>query len=293
MTVVAAPLAPQLLSPANLSVGHPTSLPLTWHRSAGGDRYRLQVAVDSLFTTLEVDDSTLSDTSRAVGGLQRGAWYYWRVNATNAGGTSQWSDRWSFRTLLQPPEPVALVSPAHNALIGADTVRLIWRQSRPDIVRYWLELATDSLFSSPVIDSMLVDTTKTARHLASSRSYWWRVRASNEAGWGPFGETRKFRILLTGSLDAGELPKAFELSQNYPNPANPTTMIRYAVPLAIFVSLVVYDGLGREVAHLVARQQEAGYHQVVFHGDGLASGVYYYRLRAGSFVATRKLLLLR
>jgi hypothetical protein len=70
-------------------------------------------------------------------------------------------------------------------------------------------------------------------------------------------------------------------------------MIRYAVPLAIFVSLVVYDGLGREVAHLVARQQEAGYHQVVFHGDGLASGVYYYRLRAGSFVATRKLLLLR
>lgn len=293
MTVLAAPLAPQLLSPANLSVGYPTTLPVVWHRSAEADRYRLQVAADSLFTALEVDDSTLSDTARTVAGLQRGQWYYWRVNATNAGGTSPWSDRWSFRTLVQLPEPVALVSPAPNALIGADTVRLIWRQSRPDVVRYWLELATDSLFSSPLVDSLLVDTTTTARQLANSRSYWWRVRARNEAGWGQFGEVRRFRILLTDVAEAAETPKAFELLQNYPNPANPTTLIRFGLPRASVVSLVVYDGLGREVARLVAQHQEAGYHQVVFHGDGLASGVYYYRLRAGSFVATRKLVLVR
>lgn len=293
VTVLAPPLAPELLSPANSSVGHPTALTLSWHRRTEADRYRLQLASDTAFSTLVVDDSTLTDTNRVVTGLQRGVWYYWRVNATNAGGTGAWSDRWEFRTLLQQPGSVALVAPANNALIGADSVRLVWRQSQPEVVRYWLELATDSLFSNPLVDSMLVDTTTTARQLINARGYWWRVRAMNEAGWGPFGEVWKFRVLLTGLGDVAEVPEDFELIQNYPNPANPTTTIRYGLPRAAFVLLVLYDGLGREVARLVAQQQEAGYHHVVFRGDGLASGVYYYRLHAGSFVATRKLVLIR
>ncbi len=293
VTILAPPFAPQLLSPPHRSVGHPTSLTVNWHRSAGADRYRLQVAGDSLFSTPVVDDSTVTDTTRAVTGLQRGAWYYWRVHAANSGGTSTWSDVWAFRTLIQQPEPVALIAPANNALIGADTALLVWRQSHPEVIRYWLELATDSLFSNPLVDSMLVDTTWTARHLANGRRYWWRVRALNEAGWGPFGDVWEFRILLTGAGDAAGMPEDFELAQNYPNPANPTTTIRYGLPRAVFVSLVVYDVLGREVARLVSQQQDAGYHQIVFRGDGLASGVYYYSFRAGSFGATRKLVLIR
>jgi photosystem II stability/assembly factor-like uncharacterized protein len=87
--------------------------------------------------------------------------------------------------------------------------------------------------------------------------------------------------------------KDFQLSQNYPNPFNPSTNIRYGLPYTSFVTLTVYNTLGQQVARLVDEQQQAGYHDVVFRGDGLASGVYFYRIQAGDFVASKKLLLLK
>lgn len=89
------------------------------------------------------------------------------------------------------------------------------------------------------------------------------------------------------------LPEAFTLGQNYPNPFNPSTTIRYGLPQAQSVRLAVYNPLGQEVAVLAAGVQEPGYHEVHFDGSGLASGVYFYRLQAGSFVQSRRLLLLR
>ena len=88
-------------------------------------------------------------------------------------------------------------------------------------------------------------------------------------------------------------PKTFALEQNYPNPFNPNTTIRYALPHNSFVTLTVHNTLGQQVAQLVNEQQQAGYHDVVFRGDRLASGVYFYRLQAGSFVNVKKLVLLR
>jgi hypothetical protein len=87
-------------------------------------------------------------------------------------------------------------------------------------------------------------------------------------------------------------PREYELSQNYPNPFNPTTTIRYALPHRSQVVLGVYNTLGQHVATLVDGSQEPGYHDVRFDGNGLSSGMYFYRLQAGSFVQTRKLLLL-
>ena len=83
------------------------------------------------------------------------------------------------------------------------------------------------------------------------------------------------------------------LSQNYPNPFNPSTNIRFELPKTSHVNLTVFDVLGRQVSVLVNARREAGVHQVKFDGSGLASGVYLYRLTAGNFVETRKLLLLR
>ncbi len=89
------------------------------------------------------------------------------------------------------------------------------------------------------------------------------------------------------------LPKQFTLDQNYPNPFNPSTTIHYGLPHSLFVTLTVYNTLGQQVAQLVNEQQQAGYHDVVFRGDGLASGVYFYRIQAGGFTSVRRLLLLR
>jgi flagellar hook assembly protein FlgD len=89
---------------------------------------------------------------------------------------------------------------------------------------------------------------------------------------------------------------AFELSQNYPNPFNPTTNIKYQLPQAVQVSLTIYNMLGQEVRKLVNTQQPAGYHTVVWDGRDnsgrlVPSGVYHYRLQAGSFTMTKKMLM--
>ncbi len=89
------------------------------------------------------------------------------------------------------------------------------------------------------------------------------------------------------------IPTSFRLSQNYPNPFNPSTTISYELPHNAQVSLAVYDILGRKMAQLVAEIQQAGRYEVVFSGVEFASGVYLYRLQAGDFVQTKKLLLIR
>jgi hypothetical protein len=93
--------------------------------------------------------------------------------------------------------------------------------------------------------------------------------------------------------ETGETPQQFCLEQNYPNPFNPSTTIRYGLPHRAFVTLAVYNTLGQEIALLAEGEQEAGYHEVKFDGSTLGSGVYFCRLKAGGFVATRKALVLR
>ena len=96
-----------------------------------------------------------------------------------------------------------------------------------------------------------------------------------------------------GVRGAPEVPHGCALSQNYPNPFNPTTMIRYSLPQRSAVTLVVVNTLGQHIATIVNESQGAGNYEVQFDGTGLASGVYFYRLRAGDAVLTKKLLLVR
>ena len=93
-------------------------------------------------------------------------------------------------------------------------------------------------------------------------------------------------------VDAG-LPKQFALAPNYPNPFNPTTVINYQLPVAGNVSLKIYDVLGKEVMTLVNGRQEAGTYNFNFNANHLASGIYFYRLQAGSFVETKKMMLVK
>lgn len=97
----------------------------------------------------------------------------------------------------------------------------------------------------------------------------------------------------TGVSENEGRPQTFSLSQNYPNPFNPSTRIAYEIPSRNEVRLAVYNVLGEQVATLVDEFKEAGSYEVEFSGSGLASGVYFYTLKAGQFVDTRKLLLIK
>jgi hypothetical protein len=90
-----------------------------------------------------------------------------------------------------------------------------------------------------------------------------------------------------------EMPGGYHLFQNFPNPFNPTTSIRFSLPQREHVTLKIFDLLGKEVATLVEGDLDPGEHAVVFDGNGLSSGVYLYLLHAGSFVEQKKLVLLR
>lgn len=103
------------------------------------------------------------------------------------------------------------------------------------------------------------------------------------------------RHLITSvdRLPETNLPAEFLLWQNYPNPFNPSTTISYTVPKRSQVTLKIYDVLGRVLQTLVEETQDAGVYKVRLDASGLASGVYFYRFMGGSFVDTKKLILLR
>ena len=113
------------------------------------------------------------------------------------------------------------------------------------------------------------------------------------AGTNGGGIFRSAQTTLGLQRMAAGIPAEIELSQNYPNPFNPSTKIKYSLPKSGYVTLTIYDILGREFSTLVNVYQDAGYKSVQFNADNLPSGVYFYRLQAGTFTETRKLVVLR
>ncbi len=94
-------------------------------------------------------------------------------------------------------------------------------------------------------------------------------------------------------IASSNLPDQYELRQNYPNPFNPTTKILYSIPKSSFVKLKIYDISGREVQALVSQFQTAGSYSIDFNVGQLSSGIYTYRLQAGSFTATKKMMVVK
>jgi hypothetical protein len=301
------PPAPQLISPPNGAANQPVALTLRWNSAPTATSYRVQLATDSAFTNLVLDDSTLTDTMRAATSLTltNDTRYYWRVRARNAGGSGPYSGVYSFTTIVALPAQVNLISPAHGATVGADSVLCVWACSTPSATNYWFERATDSLFTTNrIMDSTLTDTSAVTRQMVTNTTYWWRVRAKNAAGWGPFSVARKFLVVITGVVVGTEMPTAYALEQNYPNPFNPTTQIRYALPRESSVRLVVYNLLGQQVAKLVDGRQSPGHHEAIWDGQNgeggsIGNGLYFYRIEArpadggDSFIDVKKMLLIK
>jgi len=103
----------------------------------------------------------------------------------------------------------------------------------------------------------------------------------------------KFDEVMPVYEDLVEVPSSYNLFQNYPNPFNPSTKIKYTIPEESFVKLAIYNMLGEEVATIVNATQKAGRYEVNFNAGELSSGVYVYRLEAGNFVSSKKLMLLK
>ena len=119
----------------------------------------------------------------------------------------------------------------------------------------------------------------------------------NDMGYfgGPNSLWSEWDILLSVDNDETKtgIPAEFTLSQNYPNPFNPSTTINYGITKRTFVELRIYDILGREVELLVNEEQDAGYYELDFNASKLSSGIYLYQIKAGNFIETKKMILLK
>ena len=193
-------------------------------------------------------------------------------------------------TLGGQPLPVELTSFTYS--INKNSVALKW-ETATEINNYGfnVEKSADKLkwvkvgfvegsgnSNSPKIYSF------TDKNISSKKVYYRLVQIDND---GTTETTDAIEVDYRGNL-AG-----YELAQNYPNPFNPTTVIKYSIPETANVEIKVYDMLGGEVANLVNDVKEAGSHVVNFNAANLTSGIYIYSIRAGEFVQTMKMTLLR
>lgn len=109
----------------------------------------------------------------------------------------------------------------------------------------------------------------------------------------PLGALNWFGMTVDVNDNLSEIPENFELHQNYPNPFNPTTKISYNLPANSFVTLKIYNVLGKEIAVLVNGEQQAGRYELNFNASNLTSGVYFYKIETESFTKTNKMLLMK
>lgn len=294
------PSAPTLVSPSNSSTGNLTSLTLVWNKPANATSYRVQLATDSLFTNIVLNDSTLTDSLRSVSALSPLTNYWWRVNARNVSGSSAFSTPFKFRTLGVPAQITGTFVPSNGATGQATTVNFRWPKAvdqvldNPLVSNYWFELTTDTVSLAGIVrDSLLTDTLKTASGLTNNINYFWRVKAKNQSGWGAFSQWLRFTTSPLSVTVNGGLPTEFALYGNYPNPFNPVTTIKFDVPTEGLVNIQVFDLLGREVSTLYNSSMKPGSYTISFDASGLSSGFYFYRMNAGSFTSVKKMILVK
>ena len=162
-------------------------------------------------------------------------------------------------------------------------------QIRQNKIWYYKIIRNDSVITIPDFTQTIYEDKTPINGLNA-----YRMTAVNY----DFGESDSSNTATVDNTTGAEeneksIPQAFVLSQNYPNPFNPSTIISYALPSASHITLKVYDVLGREVETLVDEQKGIGLHSALFDGSLLAGGEYFYRLQAGSFIQTKKLVLLK
>jgi endo-1,4-beta-xylanase len=218
----------------------------------------------------------------------------WQVDAylLRTGGTERPAMKWLRKYLATPIAPIP-VSPI-STTDEPRNVRLTWHPAAL-ATSYRVQIATDTLFSTVVVDSMVIDTVKLFAPLAADTKFFWHVSAANDSGVSPYSLASGFTTgnLVVAVSDVPQTPVGFSLSQNYPNPFNPSTTIEFTLPARSNVRLLLINILGQVVQEVASGIFAPGIHTATIDGSHLSSGVYFCRMEAGNFVGIKKVVLLK
>ncbi len=286
---------PKLLQPPDSSSVN-ENLPLTFSWAPVGffNNFDLQVAKDSLFNQIVLNQTSLKNTKYTLNYLSANTTYYWRMRTTNDAGTSKWSNTFVFTST---PPSIHISDPN-----GGEQY-----QRGLDYFIRW----EDNIAEKVVIELYRSDTLfQQIANVPSSGTYKWSIDTDM-----PIDSTYRIRLCSVNDSTLYDLSdntfsiidtlttiedghnysvSALRLYQNYPNPFNPITTINYSLSSNGKVRLTVYNTLGQIIEVLVDKTQQAGMHTVHFDGHGLASGVYLYRLETASGLCmTKKMILIQ
>jgi hypothetical protein len=290
-----APAPPGLLSPADGDTSVSTHPTLSWTALLGDVSYQVQVSDTVDFSRLTVDDDSIATASFDLTGLSKPVTYYWRVRVTNPFGTSDWSTAWSFTT---GPIPCNEIVTFRSRCITGGTIAV--KLAIPGTARIGdtLEVTIDSVIHTAVIGANGRANLSTGGFSVGTHT----VELTDPDCFDPISVLCRAGLAKEGEFwedeETLEAPTASILFDNYPNPFNPSTTFRYGLSEPGPVSLRIYNTLGQLVVTAVDAYQNEGYHEIFWDGRNdsgspVASGIYIYRLTAGGFTATKRMLLLK
>lgn len=267
---------PVQLKPANNSVKQPLDLRLTWKKGAWCDAYKLIIAADSMFSNPIIQDSSITDSTKEVKGLTDLRQYYWKIQGLNTGLRTQWSPIWKFTTVFNAPDNLK-ASPE-----GKNSTKLTWRDNSQSEAGYVIERKSGADFVQ-VTTLQANSVTFIDSNLTVPGDYQYRVKAIAGGGDSEYSNTASVSVTLVKEQSSGI--EGFGPVQNFPNPFNPVTTIRYSLPEQSDVKLTIYNMIGMIIKTFSFNSQQSGFQNVVWNGRDLnneqaASGIYFCKLEA-------------
>ncbi|MBN8584391.1 MAG: T9SS type A sorting domain-containing protein [Ignavibacteria bacterium] len=196
--------------------------------------------------------------------------------------------------VIPPAQAPVLTAPPNNSNGHSLTPLLQWN-SVAGAVSYRVQVSVD-VFNTTVLDVSVPATQFQipSGFLNHNIQYYWRVTGQNVGGDGPWSVVWNFRTGLVGINQTGnEIPSVYKLYNNYPNPFNPVTKIKFDIPQQSFTKLIIYDISGKEVSMLVNEQLNPGSYEADFDSSKLPSGVYFYKISSGGYAQVKKMILVK
>ena len=278
---------PNLISPRNGQDKLPVNkVYLFWNTVDRATKYTLEVADNKDFMRPIISQPDMVDTSFTLTAMNYGTTYYWRAMAANDSLESAWSEVRTFSTVIQLPTDAPVLIQPVDKLDPAPTEMTFKWQAVDRAENYDFEIAYDEQFTNFFLqDTNVFNPKRFVSNIDFENTLFWRVRAKNYSGKGPWSQTRSFTTLVNSIND--ELAEKFNTSIN-PNPMSNVSTLSMTLPNSAFVNVDIYSATGSKVRTLSSQLLSSGLHLFTIDSKELSNGAYFVSISVDDRTYTMK-----